>query len=108
MQATASDLAYIDSLGEGDERTFDVFEGFTGLTYHDAAALFLSVVEAELTGYHVFMAGTAHRHRDLPLPELIERFYPGVDPDTNDLIDTSDVTRATGWQPSPTYGRRGE
>ena len=86
-------------VGEGDETPVDVFEGFTGLTYGEAAALFLAVVQAELSGYHVFMAGTAHRHRDLSLSEVIERFYPDLDRELPDLIDNQPVTLATGWRP---------
>lgn len=91
----------------GRERPVDVFEGFTGLTYDDAARLFLAVVRAELSGYHVFTVGTAHRHRDLTLPDLIRTFYPDLDPTLSDLIDTTDVTEATGWQPGPMYRSSG-
>ncbi len=91
----------------GHERPVDVFEGFTGLTYDDASGLFLAVVRAELSGYHGFMVGTAHRHRDLPLPDLIRTFYPDVDPALPDLIDNGAVTEATGWQPGPTYRSSG-
>jgi nucleoside-diphosphate-sugar epimerase len=86
-------------VGSGEERPVDVFEGFTGLTYDDAAGLFLAVVRAELIGFHVFMAGTAHRHRDLTVSELVRRHYPEVDPDTSDLIDMSALISATGWRP---------
>lgn len=90
-------------VGSGEERPVDVFEGFTGLTYDDAAALFLAVVRADLHGYHVFMAGTAHRHRDLSVTELVSTFYPDADPDLADLIDDEPVADATGWRPDPSY-----
>lgn len=89
-------------VGSSEERPVDVFEGFTGLTYDDAAELFLAVIRAGLRGYHVFAAGTAHRHRDLSLAQLIDRFYPGLDPDTADLIDNEAVFEATGWRPDST------
>ena len=76
-----------------------------GLTYDDAALLFLAVVDTELTGFRVFMAGTSHRHRDLDLPDLIRTHYPGLDPDTPDLIDLTSVSRQTGWQLGPGYRR---
>ncbi len=85
----------------GAETSIDVFEGFTGLTYTDAADLFLAVVDRELTGYRVFMAGAAHRHLDHTVAELIERFYPDTPSDTDDLIDLTEVTASTGWTPSP-------
>lgn len=90
-------------VGSGSERTDDVFEGFTGLAYDDAASLFLAVVDADLTGFRIFMAGTSHRHRDLALPDLIRRHYPELDPDTPDLIDLTTVTRDTGWRLGPGY-----
>lgn len=93
------------SVGTGDERPVDFLEGFTGLTYDDAARLFLAIIRAELRGYHVFMVGTAHRHRDLTRAELIGRHYPAVPPGTADLIDITDVVEATGWQPSDDYDR---
>ena len=84
-------------VGLNEERHVDILEGFTGLTYDDAAELFLSVVRANLTGYHVFMAGTTHRHRDLTVPELLRKHYPEVPEGTPDLIDIGAVTDATGW-----------
>ena len=91
-------------VASGEERPVDVFEGFTGLSYADAAALFLAVVRADLHGYHVFAAGTAHRHRDLGVTDLIRTFYPGTDPALPDLVDLRPVAEATGWTPGPGYG----
>lgn len=92
-------------VGSGGERVDDIFEGFTGLSYDDAASLFLAVVDTDLAGLRIFMAGTAHRHRDLALPDLIRRHYPDLDPDTPELIDLTTLTRDTGWQLGPGYGR---
>ena len=89
----------------GAERPDDISEGFTGLTYDDAAALFLAVVNTELVGFRTYMAGTSHRHRDLALPDLIRTHYPELDPSTPDLIDLTSVNRDTGWQPGPGYRR---
>jgi nucleoside-diphosphate-sugar epimerase len=92
-------------VGSGEETEIDILEGFTGLTYDDAAWLFLAVVRAELSGYHVFMAGTAHRHRDLTLPDLVRIYYPGVPDDVADLIDDRPLFEATGWRPTGHYHR---
>lgn len=92
-------------VGSGEETDVDILEGFTGLTYDDAAAVFLAVVRADLVGFHVFMAGTAHRHRDLALPELIRTFYPELPDDTTDLIDDRAMVEATGWRPTGDYHR---
>jgi nucleoside-diphosphate-sugar epimerase len=88
----------------GHERPADVFEGFTGLSYDDAARLFLAVVRAGLPGYRVYLAGTSHRHRDLTVSELIERYYPEVPRDATDLVDMSTITDEIGWRPSDDYG----
>lgn len=92
-------------VGAGAERPDDIVEGFTGLTYDDAASLFLAVVRADLAGFRIFMVGTSHRHRDLELADLIRTHYPELDPDTPDLIDLTAVTRDTGWQLGSTYRR---
>lgn len=89
----------------GTERPDDITEGFTGLTYDDAASLFLAVVNTDLVGFRTYMAGTSHRHRDLELPDLIRTHYPELDPNTPDLIDLTSVTRDTGWQLGPGYRR---
>jgi len=91
----------------GDERFTDILEGFTGLTYHDAAELFLAVVRADLPGYRVYMPGTSHRHRDLDVPDLVSAFYATVPTNTPDLIDVSTIVEETGWQLSTDYGRPG-
>ena len=90
-------------VGSGDERPDDITEGFTGLTYHDAASLFLAVVRADLAGFRIFMVGTSHRHRDLDMPDLIRTHYPELDPGTPDLIDMAAVTRDTGWRLGSVY-----
>lgn len=94
------------TVGNGAERPVDIFEGFTGLTYDDAAALFLAVARADLTGFHVYLPGTAHRHRDLDVAGLVRTFYPEVPDDTVDLVDVAAITADTGWEPSPGYRRR--
>lgn len=87
----------------GHERPVDVFEAFTGLSYDDAARLFLAVVRAGLPGYRVYLAGTAHRHRDLSIAELVDRYYPELSRDTIDLVDISTITEEVGWRPTDDY-----
>lgn len=85
------------SADTGAETTIDILEGFTGLTYRDAAGAFLAVLRSDLAGYRSYMVGTAHRHNDLDVDDLIRTFYPSVPPGTPDLIDYSALTRETGW-----------
>jgi nucleoside-diphosphate-sugar epimerase len=81
----------------GSETIIDILEGFTGLTYRDAAGAFLAILRSDLTGYRSYMVGTAHRHNDFDVDDLIRTFYPAVPPGTPDLIDCSALTRETGW-----------
>lgn len=92
-------------VGVGEERPDDIFEGFTGLGYQDAAALFVAVARRGGDGFRIHVVGTAHRHRDLALPELIATHYPDTPPDLPDLVDLASVAAATGWTPDP--GERG-
>lgn len=84
----------------GEERLSDIIEGFTGLSYGDAADLCLAVIRADLPGFRVYLAGTAHRHRDLAVPDLLRAYYPDVPVATPDLIDLSTIVAETGWRPS--------
>lgn len=86
-------------VGAGEERPADVFEGFTGLTYDEAADLFVAVVRTGGEGMSVHVAGTSHRHRDLRLADLIRTYYPGTPTDLDDLVDLAPVIAATGWSP---------
>lgn len=97
------DLDQKVGVNSGEETRTDIMEGFTGLTYRDAAALFLAVLRSDLPGYRSFMAGTAHRHNHLDLDALIRRFYPGVPSGTSDLIDQSALIGATGWDIADYY-----
>lgn len=85
----------------GEETDVDQFEGFSGLSYTDAAALIGAVVVADLPGYRVYMPATSDRHRDLPMPELIRTRYPDLPPTAEALIDISQIIEETGWSPTP-------
>lgn len=87
-------------VGAGEERDIDILEGFSGLTYADAAELFLAIVGTDLPGYRVYAPGSSHRHRDLTLSEVIAAHYPEVPADAPDLIDVSTITDETGWRPT--------
>lgn len=94
-------------VGTGEERPDDVFEGFTGLSYDDAAALFVAVARAGGSGFTVHLVGTSHRHRDHALPDLIRAHYPDTSAELADLVDLSSVTAETGWQLGDGYARAG-
>lgn len=88
-------------VSSGDERPNDIIEGFTGLSYDDAADLILAVTRLDLPGYRVYAPGVAHRHRDLAPDELIRAHYPDLPASTHDLIDVSTIEEQTGWRPTP-------
>ncbi len=90
-------------ISRGEETSSQILEGFSGLTHADAARLFLSVLDADLRGYRVYMAGTSHRHRDLSLPELLTKHYPDLPAGIADLVDMSAVIADSGWTPSQDY-----
>ncbi|NNF53959.1 MAG: NAD(P)-dependent oxidoreductase [Acidimicrobiales bacterium] len=95
------------AVASGEECYTDILEGFSGLTYRDAADLFLAVLRADLPGYRVYMPGTSHRHRTLAIPDLLRTHYPSVPPSLPDLIDVSKITEETGWKPSADYRSKG-
>lgn len=82
----------------GEETAIDIFEGFTGLTYDDAAALVLAILRSDLPGYRCYAPATSHRHADHTMSELVSRFYPDAPRHLDDLVDISRITEETGWQ----------
>ncbi len=89
------------TVSTGNETEHDVFEGFTSLTYTDAAELILAVLRSDLDGFNAFSAGVADRHLDLELSELASTFFPELPPHTKHLIDLTPIYSTTGWWPTP-------
>lgn len=85
-------------VGSGDETETDILEGFTGLTYDDAAALVAAILRADLRGYRCYAPATTHRHLDLTVPQLLRKFYPDAPSGLPDLVDVSQISAETGWQ----------
>ena len=92
-------------VSSGQESFTDLIEGFSGLTYDDAADLFTAILASDVEGYRVYMPGVCHRHRDLGFADLLRTHYPDVPGSVDDLIDFSDLTADTGWQPKGGYRR---
>lgn len=79
-------------------------EGFTCLHSEDAASLVLAVLKTSLPGYRQYFAAGRSTMTAIPVPELIERFYKGVElrkpvGEMTGLVDTSKITAETGWAP---------
>ena len=71
----------------GTENEHDIFEGFTSLTYADAAQLVLSIVTSNLTGFNAFNIGVSDRHLDYSIKELSKAFYEELPSDVTRIID---------------------
>lgn len=76
-----------------------LFEGFGVLSNSDSAELCAAVLVTDLPGFRVYSPGVSGRCSETPLPELIEKYYPGLSPDLPSLIDNATITRETGWAP---------
>lgn len=79
-------------------------EGFSYLTYEDAANAILKVAEADLPGCRTYMPASRNNGRGRPASELIPEFYPDVPLKKpagamDSLVDISTMTRETGWKP---------
>ena len=79
-------------------------EGFSVITVADAVDLVLAVLKPDLPGFRVYLPGVSLRCVDTPLPELIRAHYPGLSPDTPNLVDNRIITEETGWEPRSDYG----
>jgi nucleoside-diphosphate-sugar epimerase len=80
-------------------------EGFSYLTYRDAADLTLKAIEAKLPGYRVYIPASKKNGLGRPVPEIIREYYEGVPLNNKPLhemealVDFSSLTRDTGWEP---------
>lgn len=79
-------------------------DAFSWLDTRDAAALIDVLLRSELSGCRVFMP-SGPIVREESVPELSERFYPGVPWTTppekaTSFFDVAAITEATGWKPA--------
>ncbi len=81
-------------------------EGFSYLTYADAAALMAACLEAKLTGYRCYLPATTDNFMKLPVDKIVTDYFGGVPLNgslpAQSLVDISRVTADTGWQPKST------
>ena len=83
-------------------------QAFSNLTYEDAARLVVAIIRTPLPGFRVYFPNASQNRNALPTSVLLERFYPGVPcrrplSDNDGLVDTSAITRDTGWTPQDRY-----
>jgi nucleoside-diphosphate-sugar epimerase len=79
-------------------------EGFSYLSYRDAADLILKLVDAELPGCRVYLPASRKNALGRPAMEMIRDYFPGVPlkkplTEMGGLVDISTLTRETGWEP---------
>jgi nucleoside-diphosphate-sugar epimerase len=90
--------------GKVPSRMLHLGEATAHLFYDDAAELVVRAVERQAPGYHQYLPAQTFHVTNVPVPELVERFYPNVRRtralDAIDrLIDLSALERDLGWQP---------
>lgn len=81
-------------------------ELFTFLPVADAAALLVALLAAPLQGLTTLFPCSPANTLGWPVSQVIETFYPNVPQhqpmtDHTPLVDTTAITRLTGWQPTP-------
>lgn len=79
-------------------------EGFTCLHAEDAAELILAILKTPLPGYRQYFAAMPSPMVNIPIGELIERYYGGVElrkplGEIKSFVDLSRITAETGWTP---------
>jgi len=92
---------------EGPERLsrgLNLDEAFTLLTFSDATKLVISLLSAQLEGFRVYFPTARTPWLDLPLAEIIRRYFHSVPlrrsvDEIQSLVDITQIERETGWSP---------
>lgn len=79
-------------------------QGFSNLTYEDAARLLAAIIRTGLPGFRVYFPSSRENRANLPTSRLLKEFYPGIPcrrtlSDEDPLVDISTIIRETGWTP---------
>jgi nucleoside-diphosphate-sugar epimerase len=93
-------LRSLDQLGRGA----NLDEAFTFLSFADAARLIVALLRTPIDGYHAYFPAAREPWLQMPIPQIVSRFYPNVPlrrpiDELNSLIDLSQIERDTGWLP---------
>jgi nucleoside-diphosphate-sugar epimerase len=83
---------------------FNFHESLSHLTFDDAAELIACCLRREAPGYVQYFPALPFQLKGRSTSDLIASFYPDTElrrprAEISDLIDISEVTRETGWQP---------
>ena len=79
-------------------------EGFSYLTFEDAAELVKAILLTPLDGFRVYQPAALSPCVDMPVREIVDRFYSNVPlrkpvAELQGLVDVSTITQETGWTP---------
>ncbi len=79
-------------------------EGFSYLWTGDAASLVLAVLERQPPGYHQLFPAAPEPYLGMPIPEIVQQYYPDVPckvpPERMEsLVDITGLKEALGWEP---------
>jgi nucleoside-diphosphate-sugar epimerase len=79
-------------------------ECFSVLHAEDAGSLIAAVLKSDLPGFRTYLPAARSPMVEMPIPELIEKFYKNVPlkrpvSEMQSLVDTSRIERETGWTP---------
>jgi nucleoside-diphosphate-sugar epimerase len=90
--------------GKVTSRMLHLGEATAHLFYEDAADLVVHAVERQAPGYHPYLPAQTFDVTNVPVSELVERFYPNVArrrplAEIERLIDLSALERDLGWIP---------
>jgi len=83
-----------------------VDEAFAMILNDEVGRLVRHIIEADLSGYRVYLPASPATSIDMPLPAILDRYFPGVPlrrslDEANCLVDNSRITEETGWVPEP-------
>jgi nucleoside-diphosphate-sugar epimerase len=79
-------------------------EGWSYLSVPDANALVLAILKNPLPGFRIYCPAALDNGAKLPVPQLIERYFPDVPlkrprETIESFIDNSKIQEETGWSP---------
>lgn len=83
---------------------FNLDEAFTVLAISDAAQLILACLKTSWSGFRIYLPAAQNPTIDMPLPQILQTFYPNVPlrkplEQLTSLVDNTQIERDTGWRP---------
>lgn len=96
--------------GDNVNRFAQLDEAFACLHNRDLTSLILAILQTDLPGFRIYLPAAESPSVSTPIPRLVERFFSNVPLRTpatelSSLIDTSRITRETGWRPKWSLAR---